>query len=153
MAALHGRGRSTRRATLCRNFVASATSVGRGGRGRAAEHAMVLPRALLWPGTDHHFGWRGAPVPARVDGHRGHAPRPEPLASSAAGQSFGRTRAMKPNRYDETADRAAEERSEDGGMPEHPSKARDPARWAAERQARWGQRAPEQRGPGTTGMA
>ena len=40
---------------------------------------------------------------------------------------------MKPNRYDETADRAAEERSEDDGMPEHPSKARDPERWVAER--------------------
>ena len=60
---------------------------------------------------------------------------------------------MKPNPYDETADRAAEERSEDDGMPEHPSKARDPERWAAERQVRSGQRAPEQRGPGRTGMA
>ena len=37
-------------------------------------------------------------------------------------------------------------------MPEHPAKARDPARWAAERRVRSGQRAPEQRGPGRTGM-
>ena len=60
---------------------------------------------------------------------------------------------MKPNPHDEIADRAAEERSEDDGMPEHPSKARDPARWAAERRVRSGQRAPEQRGPGRAGMA
>ena len=40
---------------------------------------------------------------------------------------------MQPNPHDETADRAAEERSEDDGMPEHRAKARDPARWAAER--------------------
>jgi hypothetical protein len=33
---------------------------------------------------------------------------------------------MKPNLADEIADRAAEERSEDEGMPEHPAKARDP---------------------------
>ena len=66
-------------------------------------------------------------MPARVDGHRGHAPRREPLASCATGQSFGRTRAMKPNN-DELADRAAEERSEDDGMAEHPAKARGPAR-------------------------
>jgi len=43
---------------------------------------------------------------------------------------------MKPERADEIADRAAEERSEDEGMPEHPAKARDPVRWAAERRAR-----------------
>ena len=81
-------------------------------------------------------------MPTRVDGHRGHAPRHEPLASCATGQSFGRTRAMKPNPHDEIADRAAEERSEDDGMAEHPAKARDPARWAAERRERSGQRAP-----------
>jgi hypothetical protein len=61
---------------------------------------------------------------------------------------------MKPNPHDETADRAAEERSEDDGMAEHPSKARDPARWAAERRVRSGKRAPAQRGSSrTTGMA
>lgn len=60
---------------------------------------------------------------------------------------------MKPNPHDEFADRAAEERSEDDGMPEHPAKARDPARWAAERPVRSGRRAPERRGPGRTGMA
>jgi hypothetical protein len=59
---------------------------------------------------------------------------------------------MKPNPYDEMADRAAEERSEDDGMPEHPAKARDPEWWAAERRVRSDQRAPEQRGPGRTGM-
>jgi hypothetical protein len=59
---------------------------------------------------------------------------------------------MKPN-HDELADRAAEERSEDDGMPEHPAKARDPARWAAERPARSGRRAPKQRGSGRTGIA
>lgn len=37
---------------------------------------------------------------------------------------------------DISADRAAEERSEDDGMPEHPIKARDPARWAADRPER-----------------
>ncbi len=58
---------------------------------------------------------------------------------------------MKPN-HDELADRAAEEQSEGDGMPEHPSKARDPERWAAERRVRSDQRAPEQRGPGRTGM-
>ena len=40
---------------------------------------------------------------------------------------------MQPKPHDDTADRAAEERSEDDGMPEHPAKARDPERWAAER--------------------
>ena len=59
---------------------------------------------------------------------------------------------MKPNPYDEMADRAAEERSEDDGMPEHPAKARDPERWAAERRVRSDQRAPEQRRSGRTGM-
>jgi hypothetical protein len=59
---------------------------------------------------------------------------------------------MKPNPHEEIADRAAEERSEDDGMPEHPSKARDPERWAAERRVRSGRRAPEQRGPGRTGV-
>jgi len=60
---------------------------------------------------------------------------------------------MKPNPYDETADRAAEERSEDDGMPEHPSKAYDPARWAAERRVRSDQRGPEQRRAGMAGIA
>jgi hypothetical protein len=60
---------------------------------------------------------------------------------------------MKPNPHEEIADPAAEERSEDDGMPEHPSKARDPERWAAERRVRTGQRAPEQRRPGRTDMA
>ena len=60
---------------------------------------------------------------------------------------------MKPNSHDETADRAAEERSEDDGMAEHPAKARDPARWAAERSGRSRQRARAQRGSGRTGMA
>jgi hypothetical protein len=55
---------------------------------------------------------------------------------------------MKPNPADEVADRAAEERSEDEGMPEHPAKARDPVRWAAER----GERVIERRAPGHTGM-
>jgi hypothetical protein len=60
---------------------------------------------------------------------------------------------MKPNPHDETADRAAEERSEDDGMAEHPAKARDPARWAAERSGRSRQGARAQRGSGRTGMA
>jgi hypothetical protein len=60
---------------------------------------------------------------------------------------------MKPSRHDETADRAAEERSEDDGMPEHRAKARDPARWAAERRERPGRRAPAaERASGRTGM-
>ena len=60
---------------------------------------------------------------------------------------------MKPNPSDETADRAAEERSEDDGMPEHRAKARDPARWAAERRERTARRAlPAERGSGRTGM-
>jgi hypothetical protein len=40
---------------------------------------------------------------------------------------------MKPDTTDEIADRAAEERSENEGMPEHAAKARDPVRWAADR--------------------
>jgi hypothetical protein len=61
---------------------------------------------------------------------------------------------MQPNLHDETADRAAEERSEDDGMTEHPAKARDPAQWAAERLVRAGRRAPADRGgSGRTGMA
>ena len=59
---------------------------------------------------------------------------------------------MKPNLHDEAAERAAEERSEDDGMPEHPTKALDPARWAAERPERTGHRAPAERGPGRTGV-
>ena len=61
---------------------------------------------------------------------------------------------MQPNLHDETADRAAEERSEDDGMTEHPSEARDPAQWAVERCVRAGRRAPADRGgSGRTGMA
>jgi hypothetical protein len=61
---------------------------------------------------------------------------------------------MQPNPHDETADRAAEERSEDDGMPEHPTKARDPVRWAAERRERVGHGAPPagRRGSGRTGV-
>ena len=60
---------------------------------------------------------------------------------------------MQPIPHDETADRAAEERSEDDGMPEHRAKARDPARWAAERRERTARRAPPaQHGPGRTGV-
>lgn len=59
---------------------------------------------------------------------------------------------MRPNLQDEAADRAAEERSEDDGMPEHPAKARDPARWAAERRERTGHHAPAERGSSRTGM-
>ena len=40
---------------------------------------------------------------------------------------------MTREREDEIADRAAEERSENEGMPEHPAKAQDPVRWAADR--------------------
>lgn len=57
---------------------------------------------------------------------------------------------MKPNRADEVADREAEERSENEGMPEHLAKGRDPARWAADRRRRVSQRMPE-RSPGRTG--
>ena len=62
---------------------------------------------------------------------------------------------MQPNPHDETADRAAEERSEDDGMAEHPAKARDPARWAAARRARTGHHVPaaERRGSGRTGIS
>ena len=56
---------------------------------------------------------------------------------------------MKPNPADEIAHRAAEERSEDEGMPEHPANARDPVRWAAER----GERVVGRRAPGHTGMS
>ncbi len=60
---------------------------------------------------------------------------------------------MQPNPHDETADRAAEERSEDDGMAEHPAKARDPARWAAERLERTDRRAPSaERASGRSGM-
>lgn len=60
---------------------------------------------------------------------------------------------MQPNPHDETADRAAEERSEDDGMPEHRTKARDPVRWAAERRDRMGHSAPPPgRGSGRTAM-
>ena len=60
---------------------------------------------------------------------------------------------MKPNLHDETADRAAEERSEDDGMPEHPAKAHDPVRWAAERRERTAHHAPTaERGSGRIGV-
>jgi len=60
---------------------------------------------------------------------------------------------MQPSLHDETADRAAEERSEDDGMPEHRAKARDPARWAAARPERTGRRAPAaERGSGRAGV-
>ena len=59
---------------------------------------------------------------------------------------------MKPNPHDETADRAAEERSEDDGMAEHPAKARDPARWAAERRVRSERRAPARRASGRSSV-
>ena len=49
---------------------------------------------------------------------------------------------MKPNLADEIADRAAEERSENEGMPEHPAKARDPVRWVADRRERVIRRTP-----------
>ncbi|MXP66092.1 hypothetical protein E0493_22365 [Roseomonas sp. M0104] len=52
---------------------------------------------------------------------------------------------------DEIADCTAEERSENEGMPEHPSKARDPARWPADRRA--GVMQPRSKPPsGRTGM-
>ena len=43
---------------------------------------------------------------------------------------------MKPNPADEIADRAAEERAENEGMPEHAAKASDPVRWSADRRTR-----------------
>ena len=57
---------------------------------------------------------------------------------------------MKPNRADEIADREAEERSENEGMPEHSTKGHDPARWAADRGRRVSRRMPE-RSPGRAG--
>ncbi len=59
---------------------------------------------------------------------------------------------MQPNPHDETADCAAEARSEDDGMPEHPAKARDPERWAAERREMTGRSAPAERASGRSGM-
>ncbi len=60
---------------------------------------------------------------------------------------------MQPNPHDETADRAAEERSEDDGMPEHRAKARDPERWATERREMTARSAPPaERGSGRSGM-
>lgn len=58
---------------------------------------------------------------------------------------------MKSERDDEIADRTAEERSENEGMPEHPGKAHDPVRWAADRGMRVSQRMLE-RSPGRPGM-
>jgi hypothetical protein len=46
---------------------------------------------------------------------------------------------MKPN----LADRDAEERSGNEGMPEHPAKARDPVRWASDRSPRTDRRTTE----------
>jgi len=62
---------------------------------------------------------------------------------------------MKPNPADEIADRVAEERSEDEGMPEHLGKARDPVQWAADRGKRVNQRIPERPSsrPGMFGVA
>ncbi len=60
---------------------------------------------------------------------------------------------MKPNLHHETAGRAAAQRSEHDGMPEHRAKARDPARWAAERRERMGHHAPAaERGSGRAGV-
>jgi len=53
---------------------------------------------------------------------------------------------MKPNTTDEIADRAAEERSENEGMREHATKARDPVRWAADREKRVSPRSPSRSG-------
>ncbi|MBV1800373.1 hypothetical protein [Siccirubricoccus sp. G192] len=58
---------------------------------------------------------------------------------------------MKPNPTDQIADREAEERSENEGMPEHRAKAHDPVRWAADRDLRMGHRMPE-RSPSRGGM-
>ena len=54
-------------------------------------------------------------------------------------------------KLDEIADRTAEERSENEGMPEHPAKARDPVRWATDRRERVRQLRSE-RPSGRTGM-
>lgn len=53
---------------------------------------------------------------------------------------------MKPDNAAEIADRTAEERSENEGMPEHVAKARDPVRWAADRRARVSPRRPDRSG-------
>ena len=53
---------------------------------------------------------------------------------------------MKPNNADGIADRIAEERSENEGMPEHAAKARDPVQWAADRRARVNPRRPDRSG-------
>jgi hypothetical protein len=58
---------------------------------------------------------------------------------------------MKSERDDEIADRTAEERSENEGMPEHPAKARDPVRWAADRGKRVSQHV-SGRPPSHTGL-
>ena len=51
-------------------------------------------------------------------------------------EHLGKAGVMKPNLAYEVADRAAEERSEDEGIPEHRAKARDPVQWAADRRDR-----------------
>ena len=48
---------------------------------------------------------------------------------------------MRREHKSEKADRTAEERSENGGTPEHHSKARGPMRWGAERRDRVSQSA------------
>jgi hypothetical protein len=70
---------------------------------------------------------------------------------SAKPNDLGGAPAMRSNPADEIADRTAEERSEDEGMPEHASKALDPVRWAAERSRRVSQRMPGH-SPGRTGI-
>lgn len=56
--------------------------------------------------------------------------------SAAAEASLERVIIMNTRRNAELADRIAEERSENEGMPEHPDKARDPVRWAIDRRKR-----------------
>ena len=86
----------------------------------AGEHGMVLPRPLLWPRADHDFRWSGAPVPARIDTRRAHAPRREPLASCAGGQVLWkdtRDEAEPPRRDRRPRRRRAERGRRDGGAP------------------------------------
>jgi hypothetical protein len=60
---------------------------------------------------------------------------------------------MNAKLVDEIADRAAEERSENEGMPEHPAKAHDPVRWGADRRARVTRRRTTPRHTGMFGVA
>lgn len=65
----------------------------------------------------------------------------------------GRLAIMKTRQHDaELADRIAEERSENEGMPEHPAKARDPVRWALDRHSRVS-RTERRLEPGNTGLS